>query len=150
MPPRRSIIKWGAIGLAGLFVLIQAVPYGRAHDNPPVTRAAAWPDPGAEQLAEKSCYDCHSNLTEWRWYSNVAPASWLVQSDVDEGRDILNFSEWDRGQPDLGELQEVISEGGMPPWKYTLPHPSAKLSSSEKDRLIAGLAQLYSQDPPGP
>jgi hypothetical protein len=47
-------------------------------------------------------------------------------------------------------MQEVISEGEMPPLKYTLPHPSTKLSSSEKDQLSAGLAALYAQDPPGP
>ena len=142
MPP-----GWCSASLA-LFLLIQLVPYGRDHENPPVTRAARWSDPEAEQLADQSCGDCHSNLTEWRWYSNIAPTSWLVQSDVDEGRDILNFSEWDRGQPDLGELTEVISSGEMPPWKYTLPHPSTKLSSDEKDRLIRGLEQLYAQDPP--
>ncbi len=147
---RGRIVKWVVIGLVGVFVLIQAVPYGRAHDNPPATRAAQWPDPGAEQLAEQSCYDCHSNLTTWRWYTNIAPASWLVTKDVNEGRGILNFSEWDKPQPDLGELSESISGGGMPPLQYTLPHPSTKLSADEKAQLIAGLQQLYAQDPPGP
>lgn len=138
------------IGLAvvGLFLLIQLVPYGRDHNNPPVTRAAQWGDPQAEQLATQSCYDCHSNLTEWRWYSNIAPASWLVQSDVDEGRDSFNFSEWDKGAPELGEMSEQVSSGSMPPWKYTLPHPSASLSSSEKQTLIRGLESLYRTDPP--
>ena len=50
----------------------------------------------------------------------------------------------------LDQVQEAISEGGMPPIKYTLPHPSTKLSSDEKARLIAGLAALYGQDPLGP
>lgn len=134
--------------LVGAFLLIQLVPYGRDHANPPVTQAARWSDKDAEQLAQQSCYDCHSNLTEWRWYSNIAPASWLVQKDVDEGREILNFSEWNRGQPDLGEMTEVVNEGEMPPLKYTLPHPSAKLSDSEKATLVRGLEQLYSQDTP--
>lgn len=147
---RKRVAARIVIGLAALFLLIQLVPYGRDHSSPPVTRAAQWPDAPSEMLAEQSCYDCHSNLTDWRWYSNIAPASWLVQSDVEEGREILNFSEWDRPQADLGEMQEVISEGEMPPLKYTLPHPSTKLSSSEKDQLSAGLAALYAQDPPGP
>ena len=72
-------------------------PTGAAHSNPPVRRAAKWPAGPGEQLAERSCYDCHSNLTKWRWYSNVAPASWFVQHDVEEGRGNLNFSEWEAG-----------------------------------------------------
>ena len=51
----------------GLFLAIQLDPYGRAHSNPPVQRAARWPAGPGEQLAETSCYDCHSNLTKWRW-----------------------------------------------------------------------------------
>ncbi len=146
----RQLAARALVALAALLLLIQLVPYGRDHNNPPVTRAAMWPDAQAQALADQSCYDCHSNLTGWRWYSNLAPASWLVQRDVEEGRRILDFSEWDRRQPDLDQVQEAISEGGMPPIKYTLPHPSTKLSSDEKARLIAGLAALYEQDPPGP
>jgi hypothetical protein len=138
------------LGLLALALLIQLVPYGRSHSNPPVTRAARWTDPQAEQLARQSCYDCHSNETKWRWYSNIAPISWLVQKDVDDGRGSLNFSEWDRPQPGLGDLTETISSGGMPPLQYTIPHPSAKLSSTDKDRLIRGLQALYANDPPPP
>ncbi len=137
------------VGVAAL-VLAQAVPYGRDHSNPPVTRAAKWPPGPGEQLAEQSCYDCHSNLTKWRWYSNIAPVSWLVQHDVEDGRGVLNFSEWDRGQPSLGEVVEQVSGGEMPPTQYTLIHPSASLSSSEKAELVAGLTGLYANEPPPP
>lgn len=136
------------LALVALLLLIQLIPYGRGHSNPPVTQAARWTDPQAEQLATQSCYDCHSNLTKWSWYSNIAPVSWLVQSDVDEGRDVFNFSEWDKGAPDLGEMVEQVSDGSMPPRKYTLPHPSASLSSSDKQILIRGLESLYRSDPP--
>jgi mono/diheme cytochrome c family protein len=144
----RKLLARVGLALLALFLLIQLVPYGRAHDNPPVTREARWPPGQGEQLAEQSCYDCHSNLTEWRWYSNVAPASWLVQHDVDEGRETLNFSEWNRGQPPLDELVEQVGSGEMPPWKYTLVHPSTSLSDAEKAQLTKALTQLYGADPP--
>lgn len=144
----RRVLRFALLGGAALFVLIQLVPYGRDHKNPPVTRAAHWGDPQGEQLAQQSCYDCHSNLTQWLWYSNIAPISWLIQRDVEEGRDVLNFSEWDRGQPDLGELLEQVSSAEMPPSKYTLVHPSASLSSPEKRRLASALTRLYATDPP--
>ncbi len=54
---------------------------------------------------------------------DVAPGSWLVQRDVDEGRATLNFSDWDRPQPEVEELVEVVADGGMPPANYALIHP---------------------------
>lgn len=146
----RRWLKFIALGLVALFVLIQAVPYGRDHSNPPVTQAAKWPPGPGKMLAEGSCYDCHSNLTDWRWYASIAPASWLVQNDVEEGRDALNFSEWDRGQPDLGELVEQVNGGEMPPSKYTLIHSGAGLGAEEKKQLVAALTELYANDPPPP
>jgi mono/diheme cytochrome c family protein len=100
--PKR--LGWIAIGLFGLFLLIQLVPYGRDHANPPVTKSPAFVGAQTEQLFNTACGDCHSNLTTWPWYSNVAPVSWLVQSDVDEGRGVMNFSEWDKPQPSIDEV----------------------------------------------
>lgn len=142
------VLRRVALASLGLFLLIQVVPYGRTHGNPPVTRAARWSSRRGEQLARQSCYDCHSNLTRWRWYANVAPVSWLVAHDVEDGRGALNFSEWDRGQPGVGELVEQVEGGGMPPLQYTLAHPSASLSASERSQLAKALSGLYAGDPP--
>jgi cytochrome c551/c552 len=132
-----------------LFVLIQAVPYGRDHSNPRVTLEPRWDSARTRALAQSACFDCHSNLTKWRWYSNVAPMSWLVQSDVDGGRSTLNFSEWDRPQEtDTGDIAEAIRGGSMPPWFYTPLHPDAKLSSAEQDALIRGLDATFAASPP--
>src|SRR5690349_3820284 len=90
----RRWIFWIGIVVVGLFVAIQLVPYGWKHSNPPVTRDAPWPNAQAASLARTSCYDCHSNETNYRWYAYIAPASWLVRKDVEEGRDKLNFSNW--------------------------------------------------------
>lgn len=146
MPHR--LLKLTGAGALALLLLIQLVPYGHAHSNPPVTRAANWPSGPGEEIAEAGCYDCHSNLTDWRWYSNLAPASWLVEHDVEEGRGELNFSEWDKPQPDAGELVEKVESGEMPPLQYRLAHGSARLSSAEKKQLAAAITDLYATDPP--
>jgi mono/diheme cytochrome c family protein len=146
-----SWIKTGLLILVALFVLIQFVPYGHSHSNPPVTQAAQFDSPQTEQLFSDACGACHSNLTNWPADSYVAPSSWLVQSDVDGGRSILNTSEWDRAQQaEIGEISNVISEGEMPPLQYKVLHPSARLSDTEKQQLIDGLTKTYQQDPPGP
>ena len=142
-------LAWAAGVVVLLFALLQVVPYGRDHSDPPVTGTPQWDSARTEALFNQACSDCHSNLTTWPWYSNVAPMSWLVQQDVDEGREILNVSEWDRPQGEAGEAGEAILEGEMPPGKYTLLHPGAKLSTSEKQELADGLANTFSQSPPG-
>ena len=90
MRPFRTILKWIAFGLVASLVVIQLVPYGRDHTNPPGGRQIAWDSPRTHELMTNACMDCHSNLTKWPWYSNVAPTSWLVQSHVDDGRDELD------------------------------------------------------------
>jgi hypothetical protein len=145
----RRLLLWGALGLFGLLLLIQAVPYGRNHSNPPVTREPAWDSPETRALAERACFDCHSNQTKWRWYSNIAPASWLVQRDVDGGRSQFNFSEWDKPQDvSAGDIAEAIRGGSMPPWFYVLLHSNAGLSSAEKDALVRGLNATLAASPP--
>lgn len=127
------------LGLLALFILIQLVPYGRDHENPPVTAEPQWDSPQTRELAQRACFDCHSNQTQWPWYSNVAPVSWLVQHDVDEGREKLNLSEWDKPQREGHEAVEVIEEGEMPMAIYLPLHPEAKLSPEETQQLIKGL-----------
>jgi len=78
--------------LVGVAIAIQAVPYGRHHGNPPVLAEPSWDSPQTRVLTARACFDCHSNATVWPWYSNIAPISWLVQHDVDEGRRAVNFS----------------------------------------------------------
>jgi hypothetical protein len=87
-----------------------------------------------------ACMDCHSNLTKWPWYTNVAPVSWLVQSDVDEGRRELNLS---TGEVEVEEMIESIREGSMPPWQYKPTHLAAWLSEQEKRDLIRGLEATF-------
>jgi mono/diheme cytochrome c family protein len=133
--------------LIGALLLIQLVPYGRDHDNPRVQSEPPWDSPDTRALARQACFDCHSNETEWPAYANIAPVSWLVQRDVDEGRAVLNFSEWQRPQEEAAEAAEEIQEGEMPPAAYLLMHSHARLGSADRDRLAAGLAKTLGGAP---
>lgn len=150
----KRILGFAALGIAGLFVVAQFVPYGHSYvpighpkGNPAVTKAAVWPDAPGENLARGACYDCHSNLTNWWLGTKVAPMSWLAQNDVDGGRNALNFSRWDTPQPSLDDVVESVN-GGMPPIQYWVIHPNAHLSAAEKARLSDALRALYRTDPP--
>ena len=127
------------LGAVILFALIQLIPYGRTHENPSARDEPAWDSPQTRALSVRACYDCHSNETRWPWYSRVAPVSWVIQHHVVEGRDVLNFSDWTRPQPEAAESAEEVSEGEMPPAGYGLMHPEANLSASEREQLIQGL-----------
>jgi mono/diheme cytochrome c family protein len=146
---KRRLVARAAIGLIALLALIQPVPYGHSHANPPVTRAARWDSAQTAKLVAGACNDCHSNLTKWRWYSSIAPGSWLIQNDVNGGRNNLNFSRWDQPQPSIDEVVEQIRGGGMPPLQYKLIHADARLSKAERDKLVRGLEATYAVDPPG-
>lgn len=92
------------------------------------------------RLLKNSCYDCHSNQVNYPWYSYVAPVSILVRHDVIEGKDELNFSEWQdydkrRKLRKLKEVGEVLEEDEMPLGIYTFIHQGAKLSEADKALL---------------
>lgn len=126
-------------GLLVVFVLIQLVPYGRNHSNPPVAASFKWSSAPAKAIAERSCYDCHSNRTTWWWAVDVAPFSWLAQHDISAGRARLNFSDW-HGTLSAQGLRYALQHG-MPPLQFTLIHPSANLTVAEQQQLLAGFRQ---------
>ena len=130
------------IGVVG-FGLIQLVPYGKNVTNPPVVNEPKWDSAATAVLVKASCYDCHSNETHHPWYSKVAPASWLLQRDVDEGRDFLNFSEWPTDpnvqKVKLAQITSALTEGEMPPIQYTLIHPGSKLTAEQVGQVLSSL-----------
>jgi hypothetical protein len=125
-----------------VMLVIQVIPYGKDHTNPAVIREPHWDSPATRALARRACFDCHSNETAWKWYSKLAPVSWLVQHDVEKGRKVLNLSDWQNGIRD-GERRDTIgaeiAAGEMPPLPYLLAHPEARLSDLDKRQLIDGL-----------
>ena len=124
----------------GTLIVIQAIPYGKNHTNPPINGEPAWSSPRTRELMVRACFGCHSNEVEYPSYASVAPISWVVQSHIDEGRSKVNYQEWNSGERGEDTI-EVIQNGSMPPSFYTTfgRHPEAKLSKAEVAELIAGL-----------
>ncbi len=104
--------------------------------------AVANPSPETAAVVGRACRDCHSNETVWPWYSQIAPASWLIARDVKQGRAKLNFSQWNIYSPEMtrikmGEICEEVRKGEMPPRYYVPMHPEAKVTSPDVKAICA-------------
>lgn len=135
----KRVLLYLVIAGVFIFVLMQLVPYGKNHTNPPVVQEPNWNSPQTRQMASEHCFECHSNETTWPWYSNIAPASWLIYHDVEDGRRKFNFSDWGNNPGELDEIGEAIQEGEMPPIQYWIFHPSSRLDAAQKEAFINGL-----------
>jgi hypothetical protein len=72
----------------------------------------------------------------------------LLRQDVEKGREVLNFSEWqvNRGdQANVEAMVESISKEQMPLPYYLILHPEAELTAEQKGRLITGLIATASE-----
>ena len=137
------------IACAVVDIGLQLVPLSRT--NPPVTREVRWNAPETRALAQRACFDCHSNLTVWPWYSHVAPVSLFVVNHVSDGRRRLNFSTWDQPQrAKMEDVEDQITRGEMPIDNYTWMHPASRLTPDERRQLIDGLRATFLADPPIP
>ena len=135
----KRILRFVLMGLGVLFVAIQFLPVERT--NPAVTGLVDAPEEVLTTL-RRSCWDCHSNETDWPWYAYVAPMKLRVSQHVWMGREHVNFTEWD--SYDAEELDEayediakVIDRGRMPLRDYLLVHRNAKLTTSDRKRLVS-------------
>ena len=132
--------RWLKI-LAVLIIILLVVQFVPVHKtNPPITGDLNAPE-NVKSILKSACYDCHSYQTTWPWYSKIAPVSWLVASDVNEGREYLNFSTWDqyseREKIKIMEgIKEVIKKDEMPLQPYRWMHSSARLSSADKSSVV--------------
>ena len=136
-------IQMATLGAAGFLLLIQVLPLGPDTTNPPVRAEPPWVGEDTRGLFMAACGDCHSNETVWPWYAHVAPASWLLAHDVDEGREHFNVSEWGREKQDADEAAEMLEEGEMPLLLYWLTHAEARLSDEESATLLDGLRATF-------
>ena len=112
-------------------------------ENPQLAIQAVVPvPPNVQTILDRSCYDCHSSRTRYPWYSKIAPSSWLLSSDVNEGRQELSFSVFGtypkkKASNKLKKLCEEVKGGDMPPWYYTPMHPGSKLSDADRQTVCA-------------
>jgi len=123
-----------------IFLVIQLIPSNRPSDSNvqlPENTQIQNADNEVMTILKTSCFDCHSNQTQYRWYAHVAPVSWLIARDVSKGREALNFSEWSTYNKrkivrKLGDIKEQIVKDEMPMRIYTIMHPDTKLTGSQK------------------
>ena len=141
----KRILKWGIAAVIVIFAALQI--FQPARTNPLVKsdflKATAAP-PDVAAMFHAACYDCHSDETRWPWYSRVAPMSWQVAQDVNDGRRHINLSEWPTDNPDLARkkiqhMSDEIDDGDMPLKKYTLIHKDARLTAEQRDTLTQWL-----------
>jgi hypothetical protein len=97
--------------------------------------------PDVKNILQSSCYDCHSNNSNYPIYASIQPIAWWLQHHIDEGKEELNFSEFAGYSPrrrfhKLEEIKEQIVEKEMPLYSYTIVHTQAKLSEQQKSILI--------------
>ena len=138
-----KILKWTAIILVALFAVLQFIRPART--NPPVDesrtiQAQVHLTPQVAAILNRSCNDCHSNLTRWPWYSNVAPVSWFIINDVNDGRREMNLSDWAQYSQDEQEslmrrICREVKDGSMPLKSYLWMHGNANLSSEDVKTL---------------
>ncbi len=131
----RSFLRYLA-AVAVIFGAMQLIP-SYEKSNPVTDPALEIQEPKeVVQIFKRSCFDCHSNKTQWPWYADVAPMKWVVRRDVKEGRKALNFSLWNSyDEQKKQKLKKEIFrsvELAMPLPQYLWLHPEAKLSPKEK------------------
>lgn len=99
-------------------------------------------DAKVNAILSVSCYDCHSNNTQYPWYTNVQPLGWFMADHITEGKKKLNFDDLPNYSPrrinsKLSQIVEQIEKGKMPLSSYTWMHSGAKLSEEDKQLLIS-------------
>ncbi len=130
----------------GVALVIQFIPYGHGGENPEVTGEPDWDQPRTRELFDRACKDCHSNQTQWPWYGSIAPGSWLMRWDIEEGREHFNVSEWGRPENGGNAAAKMVRNGEMPLWYYLPAHPEAQLSMKETADLVAGLVATFGDE----
>jgi hypothetical protein len=132
-----------------MFGGLQLLPIAR-RTNPPVHPERSFVrhlnvPPDIRALMRRACMDCHSNETEWPWYSRIAPLSWAIANDVNRGRRAMNLSEWSTGpgrRPEIAASMlaaacEDARSRRMPRFPYSTLHHSARLQPAEIERFCA-------------
>lgn len=150
---KKSVFKKVLVALLMLLVIIQF--FGTEKN-----RSAAAAESAIEQhyvvpshiqtLLRRGCYDCHSNNTEYPWYSRIQPVAWWLANHISSGKRHLNFDEFNtypvkKKLRKLDEVAETVNKGEMPLASYTLIHRNAKLSDADKKEIDAWVKEVKKQ-----
>ena len=135
-----TFARWSAIAISAGLLLIQVKQVDR--DNPPIRKelqveASVSIPQGVRSILTSACMDCHSNATEWSWYTGIAPVSWIAAANVHDARAKLNFSEWgsysaSKQKDLLRRISEQVRFDKMPPSEYSYFNSEHKLSTNQR------------------
>ena len=139
-------------GLLAVLVIMQFIRPERNVSEIPSANdiRVQYPMPAnVESILKRACYDCHSNNTNYPWYTNIQPIGWWMQHHVDEGKAELDFSEFATYSPKkadhkLEEVVEMVEEKEMPLESYTWIHKDAVLSTEEIEIVTQWANELRS------
>jgi hypothetical protein len=126
--------------LGGVSLLVHPFGAVKAHALAGPLLTGAVVDAETLRILQRSCQNCHSQNTDWPWFSYVAPVSWLIEKDVHQARNHMNLSRWyqyslEEKRELLADLAAAVRSRQMPPSRYTLMHRSTKLSEPELERI---------------
>ncbi|QJD98596.1 heme-binding domain-containing protein (plasmid) [Mucilaginibacter robiniae] len=133
--------------LAILVVLLLGLQFmpsykNESHKQPSAPFVAAYPVPeNIESILKRSCYDCHSNNTQYPWYARVQPVRYWLDRHVEQGTEELNFDEFGnysnrRRRNKLSAIANSLKERSMPLKSYLLIHHNAKINSRDSATIV--------------
>ena len=145
-----KIAKIIALVLLVVFVAIQFVPTSRNQSDviPPTDFMSTYSVPKQiEVIFKTSCYDCHSNNTNYPWYNKIQPMSWILENHIKKGKEELDFSDFGsysvrRQKSKLKSIGSQVKDDEMPLLSYTLIHRDAKLSTTDKTLVIEWVSKM--------
>jgi len=105
------------------------------------------PPENIRTLLQASCYDCHSNNTDYPWYNRIQPVAWILEGHIEEGKAELNFNEWDslsnrRKRSKLRSIIKQIESDEMPLKSYTIIHKDAEFTKAESEEIINWVTRI--------
>jgi hypothetical protein len=139
-----SLIKKILLAASIVFIVIQFVRpaqnKNRQVSPADISKIDSVPE-NVQTILKRSCYDCHSNHTNYPWYFNIQPAGWWLASHVKDGKEELNFSEFGqysirRQRSKLNSIAKTVEDGTMPFPSYAFLHKEAVLTKDEKAIII--------------
>lgn len=137
------------LGIIAIQFIPSGIPENKPENDRNIDNSGLLSDP-VSGLLRSSCFDCHSDQTDFPWYSRVAPVSWLLADHINEAKSQLNFSEWEgyTKREKIGKLEDIkdeVASGGMPLRSYLLMHPEAKMNPEEVRSLVTWAEEASSE-----
>lgn len=139
-----NLVKKIVLAILIAIVMIQFIQpaQNKSEQVLPTDLAAVYKMPDTVQAVLKAaCYDCHSNNTNYPWYTYVQPVGWMLASHIQKGKGNLNFSEFGsytarRQRSKLKAIANQVKDGDMPLYSYTIMHKEARLATEQKQLII--------------